>query len=136
MANTQDNSSNNTGNPTTIISYNQVVAGIDNIQTAPKNIFNFTDLSKAIDSISFPDKNSVNECFFQENFNRLLNLIRTKMVQANSSNNNYCRVIPADTAGYKDLVVTSVKSFLTNKGYAITEIENADGVSTGWKLSW
>ncbi len=58
------------------------------------------------------------------------------MVHANSTNLNWCRVLTADTANYKPNVVTSVKSFLTNKGYAITEIENAEGVNTGWKLSW
>ncbi len=126
MANTQDNSSNNTGNQVAPISSNNHVAGV----------FRFTDLNMAINSLNFPDKNSVNECFFQENFNRLLDLIRGKMVHANSTNLNCCRVLTAETAEYKATVVTSVKSFLTNKGYAITEIENPDGVSTGWKLSW
>ncbi len=143
MANIQDNSHNNTSNQTAPISSNNHVpsgvgAGsiVQPAQSASVCVFKFTDLNTAINSLNFPDKNSVNECFFQENFNRLLDLIRTKMVHANGTNNNYCRVLTAETAGYKATVVTSVKSFLTNKGYAITEIENSDGVSTGWKITW
>ncbi len=138
MANTQDNTHNITGSQAAPVSSNiPVVGGVQPAQQVQQtSVFKFTDLNSVINSLNFPDKNSVNECFFQENFNRLLNLIRTKMVQANSTNTSYCRVLPADTTGYKELVVTSVKSFLTNKGYSIVEIENADGGSTGWKLSW
>ncbi len=137
MANNQDNSHNNTSNQAApISSNNHVPSGVGVSQSAPVCVFKFTDLNTAINSLNFPDKNSVNECFFQENFNRLLDLIRGKMVHANGTNNNCCRILTTETTGYKPNVITSVKSFLTNKGYAITEIENADGVSTGWKLSW
>jgi|LauGreDrversion4_2_1035121.scaffolds.fasta_scaffold04848_9 hypothetical protein len=138
MANIQDNLHNITGCQAAPISSNiHVVGGVQPAQQANQTgVFKFTDLNSVINSLNFPDKNSVNECFFQENFNRLLGLVRTKMVQANSTNNNFCRVLTADTASYKEIVVTSVKSFLTNKGYVITEIENHDGISTGWKLMW
>jgi hypothetical protein len=133
MANVQDNSNNNTG-----IQSIHVSSCVDSNQLNQlnNNVFKFTDLNLAINSLNFPDKGRLNECFFQENFNRLLHLIRIKMVDANALNNNFCRVLTADTANYKPNVVSSVKSFLIGKGYAISEIENPDGVSTGWKLTW
>jgi hypothetical protein len=100
------------------------------------SVFRFTDLNSVVNSLNFPDKASLNECFFQENFNRLLHLVRTRMIDANTFNNNFCRILNPDTANYKPNVVTSVKSFLIGKGYVISEIETPDGIPSGWKLTW
>jgi hypothetical protein len=142
MANKQNNLNNTTGTESAPLLNSSVVpvafpvVSTNQSEQSNPNVFRFSDLTCAVNTLNWPDKDRVNEFFYQENFNRLLHLIRYKMVEANTTNNNFTRILTADTTGFKSNVIVAVKAFLVNKGYSITEIENMDGVNAGWKLSW
>lgn len=70
------------------------------------------------------------------NFNRLLDMLKQRMILANNSNQPYARVVVSDYSCFPAGTVTEVKSFLVEKGYRITEIEDANGNPQGWKWSW
>ena len=127
-----NNSSNSDNLP------NQVVAG--NAQPAQPaqapSVFKFTDPNSKVTGNTFPSRANLVEILDEDQFNRILQLVKTKILNASNENLTSIRVMVADVAQFKTQIVTNVKTWLGGKGYTITEIEDAVGQPTGWKLSW
>jgi len=101
-----------------------------------KNVFKFTDINSTVSGSTFPDKTNLVSILTQEHFNRLLQLIKTKILNASLENLNFIRILNPETIQFKGTIVTGVKTFLSGKGYTITDIEDVVGQTIGWKLSW
>jgi hypothetical protein len=101
-----------------------------------KNVFKFTDINSTVSGSTFPDKTNLVSILTQEHFNRLLQLIKTKILNASLENLNFIRIHNPETMQFKATTITGVKTFLSGKGYTITDIEDVVGQILGWKLSW
>lgn len=101
-----------------------------------QSVFNFTDMNSNITENTFPNKDNLIEILKEDQINRILKMIKNKILIASIENNTSIRVLLIDTNMFKISNVTFVKTFLVNKGYVITEIEGVAGEQIGWKLSW
>ena len=117
--------------------------GVQNVQPAqaadnqaPSSVFKFTDPNSKVTGNTFPSRNNLVEILSEDQFNRILQMIKSKILNAALENVTSIRVMVADVAQFKAQIVTNVKAFLAGKGYTITEIEDSVGQSTGWKLTW
>ena len=93
------------------------------------------DASK-LNSSTFPTKNNLNLALYEYNFNKMLVIIRCKIVEANNRNEQYIRVMNPDLNMFNIKIVDDVKKFLSQKEYNISNIENENNILLGWKLSW
>ena len=117
--------------PAIIPSYNSSCNSTENIQ-----VFNFTDPNSIISKVTFPNKCSLNNILYENQFNRLLQLIKVYINSASVENINYIRILNSQTTQYTSNIISNVKSFLKNKDYIIIDIEDINSNSIGWKLSW
>jgi len=142
MANTSSNTDNlpcQTGSLTVPPVNPQPNTHPSGLQANPQpnqNVFKFTDYNSKVTGNTFPSRENLIEILYENQFNCILQLIKTKILNVANENLNSIRVLVPDVAHFKPQIVTSVKTWLTDKGYTITEIEDANGQSTGWKLSW
>lgn len=86
--------------------------------------------------LNFPSAAQFQQLCAKNNFNRVLDMVKSKMFAANGCFQSFARVTNADTTPFPATIVKDVKDFLVSQGYTITEIEDGVGVSQGWKLSW
>lgn len=95
----------------------------------------FTEVNK-INANNFPSSNILNSLLDEQNFNKILLLIRGKIIEANTRNDQYIRMMNPELISFNQKIVDSVKKFLLQKEYIITNIENENLALIGWKLSW
>ncbi len=95
----------------------------------------FNDITK-ITANNFPSGSALTNLLDEQNFNRILVTIRGKIIEANTRNEKYIRIMNPELVAYSQKLVDNVKKFLLQKEYIITNIENDNLVSIGWKLSW
>ena len=107
-----------------------------NSNMVTQNVFQFTSNNSQVTRDTFPDKTTLVTMITQDQFNRLLQVIKTKIINASILNLEFIRILNTETTQFKAATITCVKTFLSNKSYSITEIEDATGQSTGWKLGW
>lgn len=140
MANTSSNTDNlpcQTGSLTVPPANPQTSTHPSRIKAEPEqNVFKFTDYNSKVTGNTFPSRENLIEILYENQFNCILQLIKTKILNAENANLNSIRVLVSDISQFKAQIVTNVKAWLTGKGYTITEIEDGNGQSTGWKLWW
>lgn len=130
-----NNSSNSDNLPSLVVGGNAQSAQVLDVQ-ASGTVFKFTDLNSKVTGNTFPSRANLVELLAEDQFNRILQLVKTKILNASNENLNSIRVMVADVTQFKVQIVSNVKTWLTGKGYTITEIEDVTGQSIGWKLSW
>jgi hypothetical protein len=130
-----NNSSNSDNLPSQIVAGNAPSMQVPDVQ-ASGTVFKFTDPNSKVTGNTFPSRANLVEILTEDQFNRILQLVKTKILNASNENLSSIRVMVADVAQFKVQIVSNVKNWLVGKGYTITEIEDATGQSTGWKLSW
>jgi hypothetical protein len=87
-------------------------------------------------SDNFPSAQDLKTMLDTNNFNRVLELIRLRIIDANNRNENFIRINNPEFIGFTNKTICDVKSFLVNKGYIIANIENDNLAQIGWRLSW
>jgi hypothetical protein len=85
---------------------------------------------------NFPSATQFKQLCALHNFNRVLDLVKSKMFAANISFLTVARIMNHDFASFPSDIVKDVKEFLVTQGFTITDIEDAAGISQGWKLTW
>ena len=115
---------------------------------------------------NFPTTNELKAQLYEKHFDTTLNIIFTKIIESNNSRGNSSTIrllnsdfnnglpnvpavgaapvmpvavpvpVPVININIPTNVIIDVKKFLTDKGYAIVDTEDATGVSIGWRLSW
>jgi len=98
--------------------------------------FNFTDTTSIVTRDTFPCKQELNELFNENQFNRLLQYIKTQINTAQLENINFVRILNTQVQHYTPQIIANIKLFLTNKHYTIVDIEDIDNNTIGWKFSW
>jgi len=98
--------------------------------------FNFTDTTSIVNRDTFPCKQELNELFNENQFNRLLQYIKTQINTAQLENINFVRILNTQVLQYTPQIIANIKLFLTNKHYTIVDIEDIDNNTIGWKFSW
>lgn len=96
--------------------------------------FNF--INSQVTMNTFPCRDELNNIIYNINFDSILNIIKNKIIIANSNNNNYIRIIPADYSHVSTDTVNGIKKFLREKGYTVTDIEDLNGINQGFKITW
>ena len=89
-----------------------------------------------VTSDTFPSLVQLQQVFYTEDFNNLLNIIKNRIIAAKRTNFIVARILNNDITNFPLQVVTDVKVLLRNRGYNITEIEDANGISTGFKITF
>lgn len=86
---------------------------------------------------TFPNIDDLQEIFYKDDFNRVLNIVKNRIIQAKTNNLNYAKLYNVDFINIPEKVMIDVKIFLCQeRGYSVSEIENNEGNATGWKLSF
>jgi hypothetical protein len=85
---------------------------------------------------SFLSRNQVKNILEEHNFNRILEIIKLKMLTANQSNNTMIKIQNSELTNFQPTMVDNVKEFLMGLDYKITDIEDPNGILTGWSISW
>ena len=101
-----------------------------------QDVFNFIDPNSIVSRNTFPNKQELNEQFNEDQFNRLLQYIRTLINNARLENINFVRILNTLITHYTPQIISDVKLYLQNKQYIIVDIEDANANYVGWKLSW
>ena len=101
-----------------------------------QDVFNFIDPNSIVSRNTFPNKQELNEQFNEDQFNRLLQYIRTLINNARLENINFVRILNTLITHYTSQIILDVKIYLQNKQYIIVDIEDANAIYIGWKLSW
>ena len=101
-----------------------------------QDIFNFIDPISIVSRNTFPNKQELNEQFNEDQFNRLLQYIKTQINNARLENINFVRILNTVITHYTPQIILDVKLYLQNKQYTIVDIEDANSIYVGWKLSW
>jgi hypothetical protein len=100
------------------------------------NVFKFTDSNSIVTRNTFPIKSEIKNIFNEYHFDSLLQYIKSLMINANSENNNFVKILNTQVQHYTPCIISDVKLFLQNKRYIILDIEDTNFNSIGWKLSW
>ncbi len=94
------------------------------------------DTEKVLKTI-FPSATELRKQLYDKSFNAILELIMTKL---NDSNVNpsivSVRLMNHEVASHLPNIMVDVRKFLIEKGYTITEIEDAAAITSGIKISW
>jgi len=85
---------------------------------------------------TFPSASKSRLIFYEMNFNRLLDIIKNKMVNANNINTTFIKLLTNEIATFAANITTDVIKFLGEQEYTIVEIEDVNGIRVGWKISW
>lgn len=85
---------------------------------------------------SFPSLNELQEIFYKEDFNNLLNTIKNRIIMAKRVNTNFARINMPELMNISQAVITDVKQFLRNMGYIVTDVEDNAGIASGFKVAF
>lgn len=85
---------------------------------------------------SFPSLNELQQIFYKEDFNNLLNIIKNRIIMAKRANTNFSRINIPELLNIPQAVISDVKNFLRNMGYIITDVEDNTGIPSGFKIAF
>ena len=84
---------------------------------------------------TFPTQIEMGRFLLKERIHSLLTLIRAKMLFV--TNEDTFIILNMDELQiYTSEIIAKVKTILITKGYTITERENTNGISCGFKINW
>jgi hypothetical protein len=87
---------------------------------------------------NFPTRTEVIKVLKDYNFNLILDVVKTGIMQANANLRNTCCILNIFDGQFDTELIAEVKQFLLNKEYSINDILNMDGSNSiiGWNLEW
>ena len=97
---------------------------------------NNTFFSNEITRENFPTANNLTNILYNYNFNKLLTIIKDKIIIANMNNNNYIKLLNNDLLNILQNIINDVKTFLINNGYQIILVEDTNNINIGLKIQW
>lgn len=89
-----------------------------------------------VTSLTFPNKNKLKSLIFESNFNKFINLLKSRMISAISLNQTFVLIKNIDIESNTLITFSDVKKFLVEKCYIINELEDVTGNRVGWRISW
>ena len=89
--------------------------------------------NEIVTTTTFLSATEMREKYYIDDMNTLLTTISQRLVQA--KRNPTIRLLQADLQIYPPEIITNVKYLLQNKGYIITDTEDATGLVLGFKVT-
>jgi hypothetical protein len=89
-----------------------------------------------VTSETFPSLVLLKQVFYTDDINNLLNIIKNRIVIAKRNNITFARILNPDITNFSHQIVLDVKALLRTRGYMITEIEDANLIPTGFKITF
>ncbi len=132
-----DNQTTNTKSvtPTSVVNDVKKNADSKNCDANNKDA-NKKESEKVLKTI-FPSATELRKQLYDKSFNAILELIMNKL---NDSNTNpsivSVRLMNHEVSSHLPNIMVDVRKFLVEKGYTITEIEDAAAITSGIKISW
>jgi hypothetical protein len=100
------------------------------------SVFRFADLNSIVTRDLFPSKCELNKILIEDQFNRLLQFIKLQINNSYLENKNFVRILNTQIQQYSPQIISDIKLYLQDKKYIITDIEDSDTNSIGWKVYW
>jgi hypothetical protein len=87
--------------------------------------------------VTFPHLNELQQIFYEDDFNTILNIIKNRIIMARRTNNKDARILHNELMNISQPIINDVKLYLKNeRGYIITEIEDINNNYVGFKVSF
>lgn len=83
---------------------------------------------------NFPSADNLRSIIYNNNFNRFLNIVKTKIDAVN--NLNYIRILNNELVNIPVDIIIEGKIYLSNSGYKIIQLEDVANTSIGFKVEW
>ena len=132
---TENNITNNKSEtPTSVINDVKKSADSNNCDSNNKDKEMKNKEEKVIKNI-FPSATELRKQLYDKSFNAILELIMTKINDSNT-NPSSVRLMNHEVASHLPNIMVDVRKFLVEKGYTITEIEDATSITSGIKILW